>query len=1024
MREAQLVEASDKIILADTLSIQVKQTSRVLEQERSNNSELAAKLIAMEKKVFLLSESVDPEGSVSIDELYERMSQKDDSMDNHENVGSAGSASAAKNTAGKKQVPLAGRKPSPAAAKKSDREMAVERETEELLSKRRQQKDTIISGVGQLTSHVDRLQGSESTLKERLHRGEDKIAALKEELAEATRQLASSSRKLGERDDLLTQLMAEIKEKTQTVDRLQATLGERSGQAAELQGQAADAAGALGESAREAARLSALVEELRGEVLSLKREKASAADALDDTRAKVGGLERELASAQSALERASRELGDTRSANVKLQMALDDAEASQDAERRRTAAALRALQEREDELVKSGSSLREAAAAIASLQGSLGSATASEQLKSDLAAVRGRLQALEDEKFAWQRERELMQRETSTVLSMSQAQLARESEAETIRNQMSIAMSRKEEEVAALHKRMRSLQLEYDVSQSQLHSQEMTCLKLQAALDERKSQFKEHSSAAGQLSSDIGLLEGRLREAEEAALRAADRTKDALGKEAAAAERTKLVELELSGATDQLLVSQSERDRLAAAVDSLKRQLDAVQKRASADRDELRHTTAEKSQLEVRVADLRVLVKNLEASSQSVSHRQTRLTAALEEENEALKRMEFENVKLREYCTARDLSVSDLQAALQSLDLERDRLQAQLDSQEELSEDRERARKQQEQQIFQLRKVVESTEKKLQGVSNELISAQRQCAATEARLHALKEENLEVRGRLAQKTAEVGGSAEDLMLMTKENQALTAELAETTAERDRLRNRISEVVQAMASLEQSRRAVEMERTDLLESYRTVLQEKRRLESDLLALGEVKQRAGQNVEQLHDQVAELRGRVNATSTAEMRWAAERAALNRQVEALNEELVRTQQKVEAVEADNRRLMQDTHGMRQTNSMLNERVQMVLKRATAAADANKILSSRLLSVERERDAMRALVGVERQKSTEMGQLAEAARVQAATKDLQLQRMKISASVLGPSEAVEVVVVEGAAQVASGLDDSLDRI
>jgi chromosome segregation ATPase len=145
------------------------------------------------------------------------------------------------------------------------------------------------------------------------------------------------------------------------------------------------------------------------------------------------------------------------------------------------------------------------------------------------------------------------------------------------------------------------------------------------------------------------------------------------------------------------------------------------------------------------------------------------------------------------------------------------------------------------------------------------------------------------------------------MLMTKENQALTSELAETAAERDRLRNRLAEVVQAMASLEQARRAIEIERSDLLDSYRAVLNEKRKLENDLNALGAVKQRAGINAQHLQSQLAELQGVVSSHTESEQRFAMERTALTKQIETLNEEIVRAQRRSEAVEADNRRMMQ---------------------------------------------------------------------------------------------------------------------
>jgi hypothetical protein len=68
----------------------------------------------------------------------------------------------------------------------------------------------------------------------------------------------------------------------------------------------------------------------------------------------------------------------------------------------------------------------------------------------------------------------------------------------------------------------------------------------------------------------------------------------------------------------------------------------------------------------------------------------------------------------------------------------------------------------------------------------------------------------------------------------------------------------------------------------------------------------------------------------------------------------------------------------GLRQTNAMLNERVQAVIRRAGEAAEANKLLAAKLQGAERERDAGRAAAGAERHRSAEMGRVAEAARAQ----------------------------------------------
>lgn len=71
-----------------------------------------------------------------------------------------------------------------------------------------------------------------------------------------------------------------------------------------------------------------------------------------------------------------------------------------------------------------------------------------------------------------------------------------------------------------------------------------------------------------------------------------------------------------------------------------------------------------------------------------------------------------------------------------------------------------------------------------------------------------------------------------------------------------------------------------------------------------------------------------------------------------------------------------------------MLNERLTIVMKRASSAQENSKVLTARLGSVERERDGLRAVLEMERQRALDMSKLAETARIEAATKEIHIQR------------------------------------
>lgn len=71
-----------------------------------------------------------------------------------------------------------------------------------------------------------------------------------------------------------------------------------------------------------------------------------------------------------------------------------------------------------------------------------------------------------------------------------------------------------------------------------------------------------------------------------------------------------------------------------------------------------------------------------------------------------------------------------------------------------------------------------------------------------------------------------------------------------------------------------------------------------------------------------------------------------------------------------------------------MLNERLQMLMKRVESTNDSNKVLYSKLQSLEKERDSLSRLMGIERQRVSEMGQVVEVVRSQMADKEIQLQK------------------------------------
>jgi len=977
LRESQLVDSADKILRADEMQVELNQKTTSLEKARAQNAELAAQLRAMEFKFAELSEAVDPDGSVSVDEFFELSSQNDSRSvtDNHHApppssvqalssdrasvsrfretvdyvpsshaqtstvvsstsrqtgsgtglLSTSGAAGLRERKSAKADIVLektlqTSRNRHHESTRQGSSQLQLGREVsrqtssvasdvenDNVVLKLAEEKSGLLGEVFRLNEKLTELQGGDSLIKERMRRGEEKIATLKLELNESHKQLQVAVSSLSQKDEDLESIKMKYAHVENKLTDALSRLGSNASSTAELQSRASETRGILVDALREKKEKEVMVEALRSEISKLRSDHAEYATGKETAETRSRAAEKELQHAKQIAEKSVAELTEAKTEVVRLGLCVDTLESDVQILRKKVEAEKQvALAAQEQLEIKTGE-LFEVSQKHSLLQMSTAPSGINDNLRSELKSKALMCSELEADKRVLIQEKRLLEQHMQSLASQSHTESQKSASSESDRLQLMADLARCEGEVASLHRENQRNVLELDQTKALLQANEKTCNSLRERAMERESHFMARGETSEALSSEIQLLTRRLQDLQEA--HATARYQLGVNNDSLIRNTDRLgnAEREVASLTELLASNKRDYEKLELHCSGLQRQLDMTTKRTNAERDELRRAVSEKETLEAKIQELKALVANMESTTRSQTLKSTRLAAALEEGGEGMRHMDMEIKNLREGIADRDNRLSQAQVALQSLDEERDRLQLELDCEQEQAIAKEQTRLQQESRILQIRQVLERTEKKLVVVNNELTATQRHCAVTETRLNSLKEENTELRRQINQKAAEVGGAAEDLMLMTKENQALTSELADTSTERDRLRNRTAELMQAIASLEQARRAVEIERADLLESYRSILNEKRRLENDLSALGVVKQRAGVNVQQLHSQIAELKGSVNSHSDNEQRFAMERTALTKQVETLNDEIVRSQKRLEAVEADNRRMMQ---------------------------------------------------------------------------------------------------------------------
>ena len=266
-------------------------------------------------------------------------------------------------------------------------------------------------------------------------------------------------------------------------------------------------------------------------------------------------------------------------------------------------------------------------------------------------------------------------------------------------------------------------------------------------------------------------------------------------------------------------------------------------------RRDLKVALEEKDAAEKKVDDLKVLIKSMESDDKDNSSRMKRYDAKIHDLQCDIDRITGERDDARCQLKKTCGKVEELQDALKNLDADRDELQNQLDEYEEMDVRKHKVLSEAKQRSEDLSQLVAQRDSLIESLKRDKEHARIQLESLNDRFRALTEENSDLRRRLSMKQNEVGAASEDLQLMTRENQSVTTELAAVSNERDRLKQKVMQFHEQINELEHSVRALEIERGDLLETYRTCLQEKRKYEVDLNVMSESKARLARTINEL-------------------------------------------------------------------------------------------------------------------------------------------------------------------------------
>jgi len=347
------------------------------------------------------------------------------------------------------------------------------------------------------------------------------------------------------------------------------------------------------------------------------------------------------------------------------------------------------------------------------------------------------------------------------------------------------------------------------------------------------------------------------------------------------------------------------------------------------------------------------------------------------------------STKLSEEVGKFEVERLEMRQRLESIDAERDELDSNLDeariSLEELTlKDKECQRK-----LAIAEKTIEQTTQRSRKLQSALSSRENVISQLEQKLKCVHTENTELKKLLDARNNDLGRAGEDMAAMTRESQTLSLESSRVVTELQATKSELNNALQKATQADHARRAAELEKSDLLVTYRSVVEERYAFEQGIEELTQERQALGMKMQQLHEENQRLKTTMGDMEKEIHRRALDAASFERQLDGVSRQTLSVQRKLEAAEAENRRLKDDLHLSRESACQISHHThELQMASAKAQDDAITARAARE-TLTQERDALQKLFAEERQRSHGLEMLLGSLRAKDAEASRQLKRL-----------------------------------
>ena len=401
-------------------------------------------------------------------------------------------------------------------------------------------------------------------------------------------------------------------------------------------------------------------------------------------------------------------------------------------------------------------------------------------------------------------------------------------------------------------------------------------------------------------------------------------------------------------------------------------------------RKELEDEITKGKALQQQVDRLRALVENLDQTKEELVRRLQSVNQEKihEEQDKAVLSSDVQAYK-RELLI-KEQELSDLRRSVEQVDASKDELQAELDAK---TEELQQARQQLDRQARDFSNV----QHQMSVISGKEDGIQRRLFDRENEIKSLRQEVTHLRAQLEEatqiaqaKSVECQEFVEDIQTLTRENKFVNTEFAKATQANEQLRKHAEELIDRERLAQQSLRALELEKHDVLTNYRSACLESERLQEAVQQLSVENKTVFVQAQALEKEVYGCQMRLREVEQREQNCVSEIHTLERHIDHLTHQLELAQMAVREAREEREAIVADINSHR-TLSYNLELTSQDMQRYVAQLENDKAsLKQQALDWQREAEIAKKQIEMERQRAGELEKIISSERRQLHERDV----------------------------------------